>query len=216
MQRMVLLAVMSILLFTRCGSDAPVAGGAGAGGAGTGMGGNGGAGSRTTSGPDVGPGDPSGPGGVPRPTSCSHTFWRCQDGRMVQSSCDPCASPFSVDCDMPDGHIECGSGTCAFPTRGETCGGLQDGGVRDGGARDGATAGDGGARDGSPAPACSSATTYLGACSTDGERCAYRGDPPWCTSGTLICQSARWVWDGIHGDGCPLDGGTSADASPRD
>jgi hypothetical protein len=114
------------------GTDTGGQGGAGAGGQG-GAAGQGGAGGKAG----------AGAGGIGGMNHCTVTYTRCVNGMEQTGSCDPCSSPNSVDCDMPDGHVSCGDGTCV--NHGQTCGkggqgGGGAGGTAQGGAGQGGTA----------------------------------------------------------------------------
>ncbi len=111
-----LLLCVGLAVIAGCGDDPK--GGAGTGGAGTGGAGAGGAG--------------TGGAGLGGSMSCTRSFTRCVNGREQSQSCDPCASPNSVDCDMPDGHTTCPDGSCVLP--GSRCGGAGMGGAGMGGA----------------------------------------------------------------------------------
>ncbi len=201
--------ILLLFLGTSCGSDPP-AGSGGAGGAGGSAGSAGTGGSRPggggagvagsgmsgsgVSGSGVGG---SGMGVSPRPTSCPRQVTRCSNGMETTYTCDPCASPFSVDCDMPDGHTSCGGGKCvsgglACPSTGPTilgqaCSAMQP---CPAGADCLGFAGDG---SGFCSPACSFADSS--ACATPGPgqgACAISGTPGASTADhcAIVCDPA--------------------------
>ena len=108
-------AVLCLLLgCSSGGADSPAAappteaGSAGAGGIGAG-------------GTGVGGGLGGSGGKIGKPSSCPSSTTRCVNGKETTSSCDPCASAMNVDCNMPDGHVSCGGGTCV--PQGASCAG---------------------------------------------------------------------------------------------